>query len=456
MRPINTVMVLDDDVEVLNALGTIIRNEGASTILETDPRKALHTLRLRRVDALFTDLRMPGVHGFDVVKEATKILPGLPVIVVTGYACFQSAVEAMRLGAVDLLQKPFQASQVANALSLASIRNDQRAADSADSQSKRPPDRVEPLVEMVARSAAMKNVISAAKSVAAATVPIVLSGEVGVGKETVLQLMHRLSPQHGRPLVKVNCEATSETRLNEVVFGLEAGPDGEPVPGCLEKAGDGFLFLHRVASLPRWMQAELLQVAKERSFLRVGGRKIVEFNGRLAVTASEAADGTREVDSLLEQFRRFIEAAPIQLPPLRRRCEDIRPLIMHFMAKDDSRSLNAKWANGVQFSEEALVALEAYNWPGNLYELSNLVRRIVVFATSPHVSAERVAELLSPPTPARNDNMISVPFVGGLKAMERAIVSEVITRLQGNKAAAARSLGLHRKSLYRIMDGKAG
>lgn len=456
MRPIDCVMVLDDDPQVLNALGTIIRNEGASTILESDPRKAIHTLSTSRVDALFTDLRMPGLDGFEVIKEALKLHPGLPVVVITGYACFQSAIEAMRLGAVDLLQKPFQAGQVANALSLASIRGARRPLDVAERLLKRPLNRVQPPVEIVARSAVMKDVLSAAKSVAAAAVPIVLSGEVGVGKETVLQFMHRVSPQHGHPLIKVNCEATSETQLNEVFFGLQAGPMGEPVPGCLEKAGDGFLFLHRVANLPRWMQAELLQVAKERSFLRVGGTKLIEFRGRIAISATEGADGTREVDNLLEQFRRFMEAAPIQLPPLRRRCEDIRSLIKHFMAQDDARSLNVKWPNGVQFSEESLVALEAYNWPGNLYELSNLVRRIIVFATSSHVSADRVAELLSPPKPARHDNMISVPFTGGLKAMERAIVSEVIDRLHGNKSAAARTLGVHRKSLYRIMDGKAG
>jgi DNA-binding NtrC family response regulator len=450
VRTSNTVLVIDDDPQILSILDGILRNEGEIPILERDPRKAIRSLVDRPVDVLFTDLRMSDCDGFEVIREARRAQPGLPIVVITGYGSLDSSINAFRLGVVDYLIKPFRAEQVANALARASATAHSQRTARGDV---RPPSprSTAASAQLDTASPAMKQIISIAIRMASSHAPICVRGEIGAGKETVIRLIHAHSQQRHGPFIKVNCEAMSESKLIEHFFGVDTADDGATQPGVIEQAEGGILFLHHAATLPHWLQAMLLRTVREGGFPRKGGTVMVRCRARMALSITTTPGAKLDGGDLLDDFHSYAEAAPIQVPPLRERRDEIRPLIRSILKKDECAELNRKWPRGIEFSSAALNLLEEYSWPGNLYELYNVVRRSIIFATAPLISEEQVAESLQPHAAACREDMISVPLVGGLKSIERAIVSEVINRLRGNKAAAARSLGLHRKSLYRIM-----
>ena len=450
MRTHNSVLVIDDDPQILSILDGILRNEGEIPILERDPRKAIKSLVDRPVDVLFTDLCMSDCDGFEVIREARRAQPGLPIVVITGHGSLDSSINAFRLGVVDYLIKPFRAEQVANALARASATAHLQRGSRGDA---RPSalDSTAASTQLVTASPAMEQVLTTAIRMASSRLPICVRGEIGAGKETVIRLIHAHSPQRYGPFIKVNCEAMSESKMTEQFFGVETAHDGATVPGVIEQAEGGILFLHHAATLPHWLQAMLLQTVREGGFLRKGGTTRVRCRARIALSITTTLGADVPGSTLLDEFSGYVEAAPIQVPSLRERRDEIRPLIKSILKKDECAELNRKWPRGIEFSSAALNLLEEYSWPGNLYELYNFVRRSIIFATAPIISEEQVAESLKPQSAASCEGMISVPLAGGLKSIERAIVTEVINRLRGNKAAAARSLGLHRKSLYRIM-----
>ena len=450
----HAVMVIEDNPEVLRLLGVILENEGATVTLERDPRVALQKLRANPVDVLFAGLQAPGRDGLAVLREAIKLRPGMPIVAVApAYGSVNSSVDAFRLGVVDYLTMPIRAEHVAAALARAAVVIGMRQSPPTPLRALAPLRRDAVPTRVVAASPAMKRTIALAKRVADAAVPALVLGEVGAGKETIARLVHTLGRQAQGPFVKVCCEAVSESRLAEIFFGKERALDDGSVCvecGVIEAAAGGTLFLHHVDHLPRWMQAELLHAMQEGKFLRRDGSTPVEFRVQLAASASQDLSALTHTGVLLENFRAFLDVAPLTVPPLRERQEDIRPLMAHLLQLSDCTS-----AKQLRFSEDALSLLEAHSWPGNVYELGNFIRRATVFAAKARISAARASELLTPARAPRSANTITVPFAGDLKRIEQSIVMEVINRFQGNKAAAARALGLHRRTLYRILEGNA-
>lgn len=447
------VMIIDDDPQVLRLLGAIVENEGASVKLEVDPRQGLEHLRGHPIDVLFTDLHMSGCDGIEVIREARRLQPGISTVIITAYATVASSVDAFRLGAVDYLTKPFRAEQVAGALGRAAARNGKVLDRSLEpKRSLHPTPNMQS--SLIARSPAMKDVIESAKAVAASSVPVLVTGEVGTGKERIIRFIHALSPQSSGPLVKVNCEAVSENQLAEIMFGSESST-GEVTHGAIERASGGVLFLHRVANIPLWMQAELAKTFQNRRFSRVGGAAIA-VEARVVASTSDDLEPLVRSGQFVDDLHQFINVAPLEMPPLRRRREDIRSLVMSLMRDVECQTLLQDRRRTIEFTEDALDKLEHYEWPGNVYELGNFLRRAIVFSTKSRISAKQVVELLPPARSPDIGEMISVPYTGDLKQMERALVTEVINRSHGNKSAAARTLGLHRKSLYRIMEPEDG
>lgn len=451
----NQVMIVDDDPQILRLLGAILENEGARVDLELDPRQALERLRGKPTDVLFTDLHMSGCDGFEVIREARKMQPGIATVVITGYGTVDSSVDAFRLGAVDFLTKPFRAEHVAGALGRAAASTAKQRDRAAEARSRYLHREPRTPTTIVACSPAMKRVTEFARRVAAADVPVLVTGEVGAGKEAVVRLIHSLSPQCNGPVVKINCEAVSENLIAEIVFGKESS-SGEIQRGAIERAAGGILFLHRVANLPKWMQAELVHAIREQQFLRQGGSTSIPLSARIVATSPQDLRLLVQQGSFVDDLHAFLNVAPIHVPPLRERREDIRPLVTSLMQDVECMELLRDRRQKIEFTEEALTLLERYDWPGNIYELGNFIRRAIVFAADPKISAARVSEFLPPVRPAVGTDMISVPFMGDLKHMERALVTEVINRSHGNKSAAARTLGLHRKSLYRIIENADG
>ncbi len=456
MRP--RILVIDDDPRVLSLLATVLTNEGANVICEHDAKRGMEVLKSEPVDALFTDLRTSGRNGTEILREARAIQPTLPVVVITADGSIESTVGAFQSGAVEHFTKPFRAEQIVAALARAFAKSKQQQLHV--SQSTAPSNGVSKNMPttFVAASLTMRQVAAKSKQVAPSTLPVLIVGELGVGKERVARLIHSLSPRLNEPFVKLNCEAIQESQLVKMCYGEERVTDevgDSSCRGLIERAAGGMLFLQNITGLPIWMQKVLLQSAQEGVFCRKGGKEPIPFRARIAAsTRCDPADSVKK-GVLLNEMHFYLNATPITLPPLRARREDIRPLVdtlVHEASCDQSLSDRRP---ALSFTEEALQLLEAYDWPGNIYELSNLIRRLCVFSSELEVTAAHVAAML-PSLPAHRDsNTITVPFVGDLKSIERAIVAEAINRARGNKSAAARSLGLHRKTLYRIIENDA-
>lgn len=298
------------------------------------------------------------------------------------------------------------------------------------------------------------------QQIAESSKPILIAGELGVGKENVARLIHSLSPHSDKPFVKVNCEAIQESFCWEMFFGkgdetdvsTNGGP-GEPFrKGLIENAAGGILFLHNCTCLPKWLQHGLCEAAQAGFFYRQLGHERVPFSARLvASTMRDPLDSTGNGE-LLEEFYLYLKSNTLHVPPLRDRREEIPSLLEAQLSEASLDPSLRECCHKLSFTEDALRMLETYDWPGNLYELSGFVRRVLVFVNEPVVTAQIVQKTLPLPVFQSSDS-ITVPFVRDLKEIQRAIVTEVLKRTHGNKAAAARILSLHRKTLYRIIEG---
>ncbi len=220
----------------------------------------------------------------------------------------------------------------------------------------------------------------------------------------------------------------------------------------MEQAGGGFLFLHNVAELPKWMQAKLFQAIQSGSFCHLGGNQPIALTARIAASTSEDLATLAAAGKFFHELFYYLHVVPVHVPALRNRREDVAPLADQFLQESLRLRPPGKAAHPLAFAKDAHRALESYNWPGNVYELSNLVRRAVVFASGAEINAADMADLFPPPAATDAVETITIPYAGDLRIIERSIVSEVINRYNGNKSAAARALGLHRKTLYRILE----
>ncbi len=428
------ILVIDNDAQVLKLLGKILEGEEAVVSLENDPVRGLEQLTTDSIDILFTELCMPGFDGLEVIRRAHSRKPKIPVVAMSAYGSIESCVNAFRLGAVDYLTKPFRAEHVAAALARAAAVKKKLQGRNGAWKSTPHFHAMNEVIRFVAASPAMKGVMAQAERVAAAPVPVLVLGELGVGKEMLVRAIHAISPQSRGPLVKVNCEAVNENQLIETFFGQEptkTAEGGSTQCGAIERAADGFLLLHDVVRLPKWMQAELLHAIQTGEFRRKGGITPVPFRSRVAATSSQDLAEFARGGGLLDDLRCYLNVVPIRVPPLRERREDIRPLIRHHLHESDCVRLKLERRQEISFAEDALKILEAYDWPGNVYELSSFVRRAIVLATCPQVNAVRVSELLPPARAVRQTQgaeTITVPFFGDIRLIERAIVTEAIQR----------------------------
>jgi DNA-binding NtrC family response regulator len=447
-------MVIDDDPQVCRLLGSILENEGATVVLQQSAQQGLSALRARPVDVLFADLRLGDGDGLAVIAEARKVCPDLSTVIVTGYGSVESSVDAFRLGAVDYLTKPFRAEQVSQALARACLRVPRpRIASQGASARNSAANSVVPARQVIiAQSPAMREALMLAKRVAQSDVPVLVTGEQGVGKELMVRAIFSQSARSAGPFVKITCGAIQEDQLEAIVFGEEApGGSGQPRAGVLEQAAAGFLFLHSVSELPKWMQAKLSQAIQNGFFCRLGGSQPIPLTARIAASTADNLSALAASGDFFRAFAYHLNVVPVSVPALRDRREDIAPLADLFL-QESLQLRPAGKSNRLAFSKDAHRALEAYSWSGNAYELNNLVRRAVVFGSSAEITAAELAEIFPARSAADGVDTITIPYSSDLKVIERSIVSEIIGRFNGNKSAAARALGLHRKTLYRILE----
>jgi len=394
-------------------------------------------------DVVVTDLRLPGAGGLDVLDAARRRDAGTAVILMTAYGTIDTAVEAMKRGALDFVQKPFELEQlevrVARALEHGNLVQEvtrlraERAARFAPEN-------------IVGSSPSLESAIGLARKVAPSRSTVLITGETGTGKELVAGLIHGLSPRADGPFVKVNCAALPETLLESELFGHERGAftgADRPRVGRFEQAHGGTLLLDEIGDMAASTQAKLLRVLQDREFFRLGGARAIRADVRIVAATNQ--DLEREIRSgrFREDLFFRLNVIRIHLPPLRERPDDAEQLALHFV-EHFARELGRPQR---PLEPGALARIRAHRWPGNVRELRNVLERAVLLADGERIGAEDI-ELPQPPAAASGPLRLEIPPQGiSLRAVERELVLAALRRAHFVQKDAAALLGVSRRKL---------
>jgi two-component system, NtrC family, C4-dicarboxylate transport response regulator DctD len=428
----SSVLLVDDEEDLRASLTQGLELSGHKVIATGEPEAALEKVRRDFYGVLVTDIRMPGTDGFEVMRKALEIDPALPVVLITGHGDVPLAVEAMRSGAYDFMEKPFSVTSLASVVSRALdkrrlvLENRKLREELAD--------RTGLESRLVGRAPAMDRLRSTVLALASTDADVLILGETGSGKEVVARALHDEGPRRTRPFVALNCGALPAEIIESELFGHEkgafTGASGQRI-GKLEHAHGGTVFLDEIESMPLELQVKLLRVIETRSIERLGSNKSIELDVRfIAATKEDLETAGREGRFRLDLFYR-LNVVSASIPPLRERLEDI-PLLFQHLAVE----ARARYRREIpDISESYLASLMSRDWPGNVRELRNVADRFVL-----GLEQEAKAEA------AAGSNLFDQ-----VAAFEKALIAAELKRNGGSIKATYEGLGLSRKALYEKM-----
>ncbi|MGE0759731.1 MAG: sigma-54-dependent transcriptional regulator [Pirellulaceae bacterium] len=435
------LLVVDDDDEFRDTMVRRLSRGGFHISDASNGSAALDLTQRREFDVAVVDMMMPEMSGVELLEKFREQHVDCEVVVLTGKGTIETAVQAMKLGAFDFLQKPFPLQDLETVILRAYERRQLRKENR---QLKALLQRTQPQSEMTGRSPAMQEVFRLIERAGPSDKAILIQGESGTGKELVARALHQASNRADKPMVVINCAALPETLLESELFGHEKGAftgAASAKPGLFEVADGGTLFIDEIGEMPGSLQAKLLRVLEDGSMRRVGSIKERKVNVRLlAATNRNLAEEVRAGRFREDLFYR-INVMSLELPPIRRREGDIPLLVNRFLGP------------GWSIEEDALRALERYNWPGNIRQLLNAIERGKIMAEGNMVRLKDLPhEVTDQSAPVMENRAPAVVFTDDLATIERAKVVEVLRRESGNKTRAARALGIDRRKLYRLVE----
>jgi two-component system response regulator AtoC len=440
-----TVLLADDEQGILKTLGRALREEGHDVVPTASAEEAQRLLADRTFDVFVVDHRMPGRTGLELVRDLAGSVPEAErpqVVMMTAHATIESAIEAMKLGAFDYLQKPFEVEEllvvVRRALEVQSLKRQHRYLLN---------EREEEFDHygMVGRSRAIQEVLRKLELVARSKSTVLVTGETGTGKELAARAIHARSAQSGMPLIKVNCAAIPETLIESELFGHVKGAFTGATAnrrGRFALADGGTIFLDEIGTLGPAVQAKLLRVLQEREFEPVGSERTQSIDVRVIAATNRDLRAMVGDGSFKEDLYYRLSVIPIELPPLRERLEDVPLLVEHFVRKHAQRTGRA--ISGIQ--PEALARLAAYRWPGNVRELENAIERAVVLAGGPVIDAASIW-LVEPPVSPSASGLPSSRLHENVEWAERESVRRALQQAGGVKKDAAEVLGISQRAL---------
>jgi DNA-binding NtrC family response regulator len=428
------ILVVDDETIVRESLSKWFREEGYAVGTAESASEALHLLAERPYDVALVDIKMPGTDGIELQERLKVIAPDMIVIIMTGYASVETAVQALKNGAYDYVTKPFDPDEIAhivrNAIAHRSAQRENVRLREAVAAST-------PATEIVGRSAAMQKVYRAIETVGPTEATVLITGESGTGKELVAQAVHRASPRRLNPMVVIHCAALTETLLESELFGHERGAfTGAQYrrKGKFEIAEGGTVFLDEIGDISLKTQTDLLRVLQEKEITRVGSTKPLQVDFRCVAATNGDLEALIDRGSFRPDLFYRLNVFRIEVPPLRRRQGDIPLLVNHFV-RQLSQTMNKKIERA---SPGAMRLLQQYHWPGNVRELENAVERAMVLAAEPELRESDFTLKLGRPAPESQR----------LDVIERDHILQVMEETGGNKTRAAAILGIDRVTLH--------
>ncbi len=438
-----TVLIVDDKEMMRDSLSLALARAGHKAVTTADPTEAPALVRQHRPACVITDLKMPKMDGIELLQKIRAEQPDVPVVLMTAFATISTAVQAMRLGAFDYVQKPFESDEILVVVDRAVEHNKLVA----DNQAFRANAEAAPPKVLVGASRNMRDVHERIKQVAASNnATVLISGESGTGKENVAQVIHSQSGRAARPMVCLNCAALPANLLESELFGHEKGAftgADKLRKGRFELADCSTLLLDEISEIDLGIQAKLLRVLQERAFERVGSNVTQQVDVRvIATTNRNLAEWVKQGKFREDLFYR-LNVVPITLPPLRERLEDVPLLCEHFLqriAQRDGRPVRV-------FEARAIDLLQKYHWPGNVRELENICERSVVLEMGETIRATTISPWLA--TIGVSEQAIGAMVEGNgiLEELERRTILQVLEKHNGHRLRTAKELGIGLRTL---------
>ncbi len=434
------ILVVDDEKIARDNLEHVLRREGHEVLTAASGQQALRLIEERDFDLVLTDLKMERIDGMEVLEKTKARRPDIEVIMITGYATIPSAIEALKKGAYHYVAKPYSLDDirgaVAKALERKSLR-DQTRQLKGQARSEGPC--------LVGRSPKVQELLRLVKQVAPTDSNVLITGESGTGKELAARMIHHFSRRRNKPFVAINCGAFTEELLANELFGHEkdafTGATSTKV-GLLEAARGGTVFLDEIGDMPLAMQVKLMRAVQEREVIRVGGTRPTPLDVRFVAATNKDLKRAAEEGAFRQDLFYRLNVVPVRMPPLAERKEDIPLLACYFL----ERAARAAGKKITDISEEARELLVAYEYPGNVRELENIIERAVALENEGTIMARDLPpdlQQLVIQTFRRDGQLLS------LEEREKEYVKWVLHQVDGNKTKAAEMLGINRVSLWR-------
>jgi len=454
---IERILILDDEPDAAKSWMQILEAAGYRCLATTEPEQALRLLESEHLDLLLTDLRMPGMDGMEMLRQARKIDQHIQVVMLTGYASLESAVAAVKAGAFDYLSKSFSNDQLRLAVERALTK---RRLELENLHLREQLRGVFGFENIVGHSAMLQQVIELVRKAARSEANILILGESGTGKELIARAIHANSSRAALAFVPVDCASLPENLLESELFGYEKGAFTGAVgakQGLMEAAHHGTLFLDELGELPLRLQVKLLRVLQERRIRHVGGTREIDIDMRIVSATNRDLRALVAAGKFREDLYYRVNVIDIVLPPLRERAGDIELLAASFLRRYGESGQTA--VKG--FEPEAMIALETYSWPGNVRELQNVIERACALADSEMITLGELplhlrtpARHASSPPPAEVTSKLTLKeakerWIGHLEA---AYVADLLKQEGGNVSEAARKAGVDRKTLHRLLN----
>ena len=441
------VLVVDDEADIRDLVSGVLEDEGYAVRAAADSAQTLDAVEERRPSMVLLDVWLQGskLDGLQLLQEIKRRDPTIPVLMISGHGNLDTAVAAVREGAIDFIEKPFEAERllylVDRATETERLRRENETLRLQVGQED----------QLHGNSVAINSVRATLKRVAPTGSRVLISGPAGVGKEIAARMIHQWSPRARAPFIVLSAAMMSPERVEEELFGSES--EGVMRPGLLEHAHGGTLFLDEIADMPLTTQAKILRVLTDQSYTRVGGQRPVKVDVRVLSATSRNLQDEIAAGRFREDLFYRLNVVPVKLPSLRERREDIPELVSHFLARFAAERRMP--APGI--SEEAMAALQAHDWPGNVRQLRNIIERTLILTPGDRASCIEVdllpPEVLDNPGPmSGGSNAMAImgsPLREARESFEREYLKIQIRRFSGNISRTASFIGMERSALHR-------